>query len=177
MNKLILDAQQGDEKSFNLLFKEYYKDVYLTVFLIVKDEDIAKDLVSDVFIKIYQKLSSYKEDISFRMWVKTIANNHCIDYLRKVKRTAEVNLDDFQMDSNHYTENNALSEMIDNENLKTMYSSINKLKEPYKSIIKMRLDGKQYKEISKELNINMGTLKAYINFAKRKLQKFAKKHE
>ena len=79
MNDLIKKAQEGNERSFEELYKLYYNEVFNTIFYIVKDTEIANDLTSDVFIKVYQNLSMYKEDISFKMWLKTIASNYCID--------------------------------------------------------------------------------------------------
>lgn len=177
MDNLIKEAQEGLKGAFDKLYELYYKDVYYTVYNIVKDTETANDLTSDIFIKIYQNLSMYREDISFRMWVKTIANNYCIDYLRKKKRTNEVSVDEYTMDIENSTDETPLSKIVDKENLRIMYDSIKKLKEPYKSIIYMRLEGKKYQYIAKELDINLGTLKAYINFSKRKLQKYSEKLE
>ena len=81
------------------------------------------------------------------------------------------------MDVENSTEETPLSKIIEKENLKIMYRSIKRLKEPYKTIMYMRLEGKKYEDIASELAINIGTLKAYISFAKRKLKKFSEKQE
>lgn len=177
MKELIEKAKEGHEQSFNQLYKLYNKEIYYVVYNIVKDNDVANDLVSEIFIKVYQNISMYREDISFRMWLKTIANNYTIDYLRKKKRDNTVSLDDYSMSVENSTEETPMTKMIDDENIKIMYHSINQLKEPYRSIINMRLEGKKYTDIADELDINLGTLKAYIAFAKKKLKKFSKKCE
>lgn len=177
MNDLIKKAQEGNERSFEELYKLYYNEVFNTIFYIVKDTEIANDLTSDVFIKVYQNLSMYKEDISFKMWLKTIASNYCIDYIRKKKRSNEVYVDEYTIETESATYENALTNMINKDDIRIMYESIKKLKEPYKTIMHMRLDGKKYEDIAKDLSINLGTLKAYINFAKRKIQKYSEKLE
>lgn len=54
---------------------------------VVKNTDIADDLTSVVFTKAYEKLSMYTQHISFNMWLKTIAVNASIDYIRRNKKS------------------------------------------------------------------------------------------
>ena len=83
---LVEQAKNGSQLAFTKLYNTYNKMVWFTIFNIVKNSDVTDDLVSIVFTKAYKKLDSYVNHISFEMWLKTIAVNASIDYIRRNKK-------------------------------------------------------------------------------------------
>jgi len=89
----------------DLLFGELYERfshfVYNKCYGFTKTKDEAKDLAQDVFVKLYQKLSSYKGKSKFSTWMYSFTYNMCVDYVNKnVLKT--VNADDLDLENfNH----------------------------------------------------------------------------
>ena len=86
---LITSYRNGNEAAFNLLVDRYKSKVFTTIFLIVKDQDVAEDLLQDVFVKVLHTFNSdkYNEEGKFQPWVMRIAHNMAIDHLERQKDT------------------------------------------------------------------------------------------
>ncbi|RZK35226.1 MAG: sigma-70 family RNA polymerase sigma factor, partial [Hymenobacter sp.] len=79
---------RGNEKAFAKLVQRHKSKIYTTIYLIVKDQYIAEDLMQDTFIKAVDTIKSgrYNEEGKFLPWIIRIAHNLAIDYFRKDKR-------------------------------------------------------------------------------------------
>lgn len=73
-------------KYFEILYKRYYQKVLDKCYSFVKNRAIAEELTEDIFIKTFEKLSTFKQKSSFSSWLYSITYNHCIDYLREKKK-------------------------------------------------------------------------------------------
>ena len=93
---LITLYRNGNEAAFNQLVDRYQSKVFTTLFLIVKDQDVAEDLLQDVFVKVIHTLNSdkYNEEGKFQPWLLRIAHNIAIDHFRKAKRYPTILLED-----------------------------------------------------------------------------------
>jgi RNA polymerase sigma factor (sigma-70 family) len=82
---LIIQYQKGDDSAFETLLLKYKNKIFTSIFLIVKDEEIANDVFQDTFIKILDKLRSekYNEEGKFLPWALRISHNLCMDHFRK----------------------------------------------------------------------------------------------
>lgn len=79
---LIQEAKRGDREAFGKLYEYYLDPLYRFVFFRVgQKREIAEDIVSDVFLKAWQKLESFKKG-NFRAWLYMIARNLVIDQYR-----------------------------------------------------------------------------------------------
>ena len=83
--KLVTEAQKGDSKSMNLLFNEFYNDVYYFALKTVKNEDVACDVTQETFVEIIKTLNNLKEPAAFVTWMKQIAYHQCTRYFKKKK--------------------------------------------------------------------------------------------
>ncbi|MDQ2770142.1 MAG: sigma-70 family RNA polymerase sigma factor [Bacteroidota bacterium] len=86
----------GQESAFALLLERHRSRVFTTILLIVRDEDLAEDLLQDTFIKAIHTMKSgrYNEQSKFGPWICRIAHNMAIDWFRRNKRTPHVKLND-----------------------------------------------------------------------------------
>lgn len=75
----------GDDNAFETLLLKHKDKVYTSIYIIIKDHDIADDIFQDTFIKVLNKLKSdkYQDEGKFLPWVLRIAHNLCMDYFRK----------------------------------------------------------------------------------------------
>ena len=83
---LIQQAKLGKQDAFTELYDRHHKLIRYIIYDIVKNEDVADDLLSVTFTKAFSRLESYVNPISFEMWLKTIAINSSIDYIRRMKK-------------------------------------------------------------------------------------------
>ncbi len=83
--ELIDKAINKESLAEDQLYYMTYNNVYWEIRSMIKDEDVIHDLTQDTFIKAYNNLSQLKEPAAFRGWIKRIAHNLAIDYLRKTK--------------------------------------------------------------------------------------------
>lgn len=86
--ELIAQYLIGEERAFELLLSRHQQKIYTTIYLFVKDQDLADDIFQEVFIKIIDTLrrGKYNHEGKFVQWAMRIAYNMCVDYFRRNKR-------------------------------------------------------------------------------------------
>lgn len=84
--ELIVQLQQGDGQAFKKLVDEWQDMVYNTALGIVQNADDADDITQDVFIQVYQSVSSFKGESKFSTWLYRIVITKSLDHLKKKKR-------------------------------------------------------------------------------------------
>lgn len=92
--KLVNEVLNGNIDSFNILVNKYELVILRFVYNMLKDKEAAEDITQEVFITLYNKLYTYKDQYKFSNWLYQIARNKCIDYIRKYKRVYEANMED-----------------------------------------------------------------------------------
>ncbi len=76
---------RGDNKSLDVLVKKYLKIVYNFSFRYVTGEAEAEDLTQETFIRVWRNLNKFDTERNFKTWLLAIAQNVCLDYLKKKK--------------------------------------------------------------------------------------------
>lgn len=171
---LIKQAKEGKQIAFTKLYEKYKQTIYITIYRIVNNRDVADDLTSITFVKAFSKISSYVNNISFEMWLKTIAINSSIDYIRRTrKEKSNYWIDDsdnsFQLSDSvdHSPEENYIFEET---NLK-LQDALSRLRFKYRNILKLRTENNlSYKEISEQLGLTESQVKSTLNKAREKLK-------
>lgn len=90
INNLMKDVQRQDEVAFENLFNETKKGVFSFLYTYVKDYYLAEDLVQETFIKVKLNAQNYKLGTNASAWILQIAKNTAIDFLRKEKKTVNI---------------------------------------------------------------------------------------
>ncbi len=177
-DKLVAAAVEGDEAAYARLVEKYQRALYFHISKIVKDREHIEDLVQEAFVKAFGNLTSYNTDYAFSTWLYRIATNHSIDYLRKKKlqtfsidepvKTREGEMRVQLKDEDSATDRR----IIRNQRAEIIRSAIDNLPEKYRQVIEMRhMEEKSYQEISEELDLPLGTVKAHIFRAREMLNK------
>lgn len=169
---LVEQAKKGSQKAFSELHYRYKSNIWYTILNVVKNTDVADDLTSIVFTKAYEKLSTYVNHISFEMWLKTIAVNASIDYIRRNKKEQLNNYVDEDESPIQLAdlEKSPEENLILKEKLDIVLQAIPTLKKKYRDLINARIDGLSYKEIAKKLAMNELAVKSDLNKARQKLK-------
>ena len=165
-------AKLGDQRAYTELYNRYRPFIYFQIKDIVKDSEIAKEILQDVFVKALMNPDMYREDKSFGAWLKKIAINKAIDHVRKVEEQL-VSIDaDNGVSNKNLSDHDISNEIIKKSNIKALYESVEKLKWKDRRIFKMRyIDDMKYEEIAENLGVNVGTVKSYLHNVKTKLIK------
>lgn len=168
-------AKEGDQRSFTYLYERYYRLVRFIIYNIVKNHDVTADLVSITFTKAFQKISTYVDYISFEMWLKKIASNSAIDYIRHIKTEEETCYVD-DSDNNVQLESSEFdpeSSLVGLEEKEILLEKLTKLRSNYRNLLEMRyLKDMSYKDIAEAYGKPMGTVKSDLYKAKRRLKSF-----
>lgn len=158
LETLVRQFQEKNHNAFEKLYTMYSKSIHGVVFNIVKDSDIADELMQDVFIKAWNNAESYSSKKGrFFTWILNIARNAAIDKTRsKAFKQSKQNLDaDFFVDI--ITSNDNLDSSTDAIGIKKF---VTHLGQKCKEIIELLyFKGFTQKEASEELQMPIGTIK------------------
>jgi len=164
--KLILRFQGGDINAYNELVKRYKDRLLNFVFRYFNNREQAEDVVQDTLIKLYTHASYYKNIAKFSTWIFTIAKNNALTELRKNKRKQTDSLwtDDgkvIDINSNDQT----LDRRVQNEiAVDQLNKFLDEIPENFRMAVVLRdFQELSYDEISKILEIPIGTIKSRIN--------------
>lgn len=173
---LITQYRNGNEAAFDLLVDRYKSKVYTTIFLIVKDQDVAEDLLQDVFVKVVRTLHSdkYNEEGKFQPWVMRIAHNLAIDYFRKAKRQPTILLEDGSnlLNSMRFAEQSSEELRIKEETFDLVRKLIEELPEAQKEVVILRhyMD-LSFQEIAEQTGVSINTALGRMRYALNHIRK------
>lgn len=169
-SELIAQYRNGSDVAFDLLVDRYKSKMYTTIFLIVKDQKVAEDLLQDVFVKVVKTLNSdkYNEEGKFQPWVMRIAHNLAIDYFRKAKRYPTILMEDGSniFNSLKFAEENVEDRQVRDENIELVKRLIEELPETQKQVLIMRhyLD-MSFQEIADQTGVSINTALGRMRYA------------
>ncbi|MFC5625484.1 RNA polymerase sigma factor [Algoriphagus winogradskyi] len=169
-SELIAQYRNGSDAAFDLLVDRYKGKMYTTIFLIVKDQKVAEDLLQDVFVKVVKTLNSdkYNEEGKFQPWVMRIAHNLAIDYFRKAKRYPTILMEDGSniFNSLRFAEENVEDRQVRDENIELVKRLIEELPETQKQVLIMRhyLD-MSFQEIADQTGVSINTALGRMRYA------------
>jgi RNA polymerase sigma-70 factor (ECF subfamily) len=84
----------GEIRAFETLLQRHRRGVYHFIYRLTGSEDLAQDLLQDVFVRLVHSASSFERRSRFTTWLYTIARNLCIDHLRKKRHRQATSLDE-----------------------------------------------------------------------------------
>ena len=93
-NLIAAITQEGESNLFGLLYERYSDKVYRKCISFVRDEDIAKDMVQEVFTKVFTQLDKFKGKSRFSTWLYAITYNYCVEFYRKNNKYTTVDIDE-----------------------------------------------------------------------------------
>lgn len=163
--------EDGDIEILGRLYERYMHLVYGVCLKYLEDREAAKDEVMNIFEKLVTAVPG-QEIANFKTWLYVVTKNHCLMLLRSRKREAahrEMMLDDPTFFMENFRE---LHPMEDNESdTKRLEECIGKLKEEQRRCIQLfYYEGYGYREICRELGLEEGKVKSYIQNGKRNLK-------
>jgi RNA polymerase sigma-70 factor (ECF subfamily) len=92
--ELVQAGRSGDEAALGMLVKRHHAAAYRVAVSLVKQDDLAQDVVQDAFMKAFRALDGFRGDAAFRTWLLTITANEARGALRRQGRRRETALED-----------------------------------------------------------------------------------
>ncbi len=172
--ELVQQAVHGNQQAYASLMERYEHSVYHAMFRMVRNSEDATDLTIEAFGKAFCNLVSYVPRHAFSTWLFRIAINNCIDHIRRKRlvllsldESAEAEGDGDFAESLRDRGRNPEEQIIREQRLELMRRVLLQLDAKYRLMIEMRyFEEMSYEEISEELNIPLGTVKAQLYRAK-----------
>lgn len=168
--QLIINYLEGNEKAFEILLNRHRNKIYTSIYLFVKDRDLAEDIFQDVFIKIIDTLrkGKYNHEGKFLQWAMRISYNMCVDHFRRDKRRTKVSatetFDIFDVLETH--EDNMETTMIKSQMHKKVRSLVDRLPEEQREVVILRhYADMSFKEISKLTRVSINTALGRMRYA------------
>ena len=179
-----LAIENDDQKAYAELLQRYKESVFFMMLKMCSNKDDAEDLTIEAFGRAFKKLDQYSPSFAFSTWLFKIASNNAIDFLRKKKQKNSVSLDNKQENADgmdySYTIKSATLDpeesFIRKHKMDNIRILVDNLKPKYKEMIELfYFQELSHEEISKQLNLPIGTIKAQL-FRARDLLYNAFKH-
>ncbi len=175
-SQLVLFYKNGNEEAFRQLVDRHKTKIFTTIFLIVKDSDIAEDILQETFIKAINTIQSgrYNEEGKFLPWILRIAHNLAIDHFRKQKRYPTINMEDNSPVFNTvaFSESSIEDKQIRKDTYNLLHELIDELPEAQKEVlIKRHFMQMSFQEIADATGVSINTALGRMRYALINLRK------
>lgn len=155
---------------FNYALQSSTKSLKPFALKLTKDYDDANDLLQDTLVKAFLNKDKYADGTNLKAWLYTIMKNTFItNYQKMVRKNTFIDTSDnlhYLNSSSILVENDAYSNFA----MEDITGAVEKLKDTYRNPFMLYFNGFKYNEISKKLNIPIGTVKNRIHIARKELK-------
>ena len=162
-------ARFDDQHAYKELFKSLYHYLYPFARTIVKEKESAEEVVSDVFIKVWEKRKELEKIDNLKVYLYVSTRNIAFNYLDKQKRNATFSIDDFQAEfTSVYFDPEQM--LITADMLALIQKAIDQLPPKCKMIFKLvKDDGLKYREVAEVLGLSVKTVENQLAIALEKI--------
>jgi len=176
--RLVVRAQQGDKRAFDVLVLKYQQRIASVVSRYLRDQDEVADVTQEAFIKAYRALANFRGDAQFYTWLYRIAINTAKNHLvAKSRRPPNTDKD---ISDGEFSENSVVLETEDQpetllarDQLQTVIlAAVEDLQEDLRTALMLReFDGLSYEEIAEIMACPVGTVRSRIFRARETIEK------
>jgi len=182
-------AARGDHEAFRVLVERYQGRAFGLALRVMGDEEQARDVVQDAFLKAYRSLDRFEGRSSFYTWFYRVVMNLCIDAKRRQPPGRMVDWDESHaleapagtgldaVDPAHQQESSPAGDLERAELREILQRAIEALPEDARQTLTLReVDGLSYSEIAKLLGIPKGTVMSRLHYARRRVRALLAEH-
>ena len=174
LNILVKQMMAGDRESFNKIFRRSYKPLLRFCYRFVTDEDVASEIVQDLFVKLWTNRDKLNISSSFDSYMMSSVRNAAYTYINRERAHQEAH----QMMAVQETDETDPSEQLQSNNLEATYQQVlasmpEKRREVF---LASRVEGLKYSEIANKLSISQKTVEAHMGAAIKQLREGLKEY-
>jgi len=163
---LVARAKEGDMDAFEDLVRAFQHPIYYLCLRMAGAPQAADDLAQETFVKAYFALNQFRDGLDFYAWIRRIAVNSTLNYLRKTRR--EEPLGDREAKD---TDSQPQDELLNHEAEKRFQEALEALPSEQKAVFVLRVyENQSYREIAQTLGLSEGTVMSRLSRARQKLK-------
>ena len=168
---LLRGLKEGSEPAFNALYQLHSGMLLANIRNLVRDQEVARELLQDLYLKVWENRANIDPEKSFKAYLFTIARNMVYDYLRRAALDKRAKLRLLTDAVEGYELNHA--GLDDLANTAILQGAIANLSPQCREVYQLsRLEGKSHEQISEIMGLSPATVNNHIVRAKRELRKF-----
>lgn len=160
------------ERGFKMLMDSFQEAIYNYIRRLVVSHEDARDVLQEVFIRVFRHMDRFRNESSLSTWIYTIATNESLRFLSSLDKNRHLLSEEIQ---DELIDKLKASDYIDYENelLVKFQEAILRLPEKQRIVFNLRYyDDLSYEEISRILNVKVETLKVNYHYAKEKVKEY-----
>ncbi|EDM34905.1 RNA polymerase ECF-type sigma factor [Pedobacter sp. BAL39] len=166
---LLVQLKNGDERSFEILYNNYKFRIAGNLFKLLKSDDLVKEILQELFFKIWESRTHIDTEKSFKSYLFRIAENLVHDYFRKVAKDKRLLNKIVASSSELYL--HIEEDMLSKEDAQKLQEAINLMPPQRKMVFTLcKLEGKSYKQVEEIMGINAKTISSHMLQANRFLK-------
>jgi RNA polymerase sigma-70 factor (ECF subfamily) len=176
-DKLVEGLKQGQEEAFRALIRQYQGRLFSIAYGITQDREESRDIVQEVFLKVYQSVNKFREKSKLSTWLHRITVNHCLNWKRRWKSRFRWHHRPLENEeSGNYpelgTDENLPEKLFqDKEFKKILQAELKRLPAEARTVFVLKeTEGLSYDEIADTLKIKRGTVSSRLFYARQKLR-------
>ncbi len=159
--ELLSRLRSGDEKAFEQFYKNYGRRIFGNILKMVKDQEIAQELLQDVFVKVWENRSVIDIDRSFKSYLFTISRNLVYNHLKRIslERQIEAYLSSNRSELYSHIEEDLFFEETEQAFKKAVADLPPKRQQIF---IMCKIEGKSYEEVSALQDVSVSTINDHV---------------
>ncbi len=158
---LLLRLQQGDEVAFEAIYRKYSLRLFGFILRLVKDRDVAEDLLQEMFIKVWQNRSGIDLEKSYHTYLFTIAKHLVYNYIRRTSLKVQVAAYITSQSSELYS--HVEEQLYFREFNEALQQAIDSLPPRRRDVyIRCKVTGMSYQQAADELGCSVAAVNAHI---------------
>ena len=156
--ELVERARDGDQTAFRALYEKNVDRVFHLTFRMVGEEQLARELTQDAFVRVWECLDQFRGEAAFSTWLHSVAVSVVLNKLRKIDRHRKR---ERSLEDDHHL--GTIPRMTDSGVRERLTEAVDGLPEIYRTVFLMYdLEGVPHKEIAEALEVAVGTSKARL---------------
>lgn len=150
----------SDEKAYTIIYNRYNKLLYVLAYKYIKDKEMAKDIVQQIFLKLWEIRNVLIVNVNLRNYLHTMLKNYTLNEIRNNLTAMEKNYEMAQSPIEY--ENEVLTRLEEKEQMIELYKAITHLPQQKKQVCLYKLQGNlSNQEIAKKMHISIPTVKTH----------------
>jgi RNA polymerase sigma-70 factor (family 1) len=174
-SELLAKIAGGDQRAFTELFEFYQRYVYVYGKNLTRSEELAAEIVQDIFLKIWLGRQKLEKVENFGAYLNRIVRNHSLNLIRQVAKQIKSNAI-LRIDAQKADES-TIQQLDYNEANRTLNQAINNLPPQQRMVYNLcHLEGMKYEEAAAKMNISIRTVQAHMGQALKNIREHFKKN-
>lgn len=176
---LILSAQAGDRDAFRKLVERHQRKAFGIAVALVRDENDAREVVQEAFIRVYRGLANFEGSAAFFTWFYRIVTNLSIDVMRRPSRRESEPVEPDEVDGDvdqpflaRLDGADPIEVLKRAEMRERIVAALDALPPYHRGVILLReVEGMSYEEMAEAMGVSKGTIMSRLFHARKKLQR------